>query len=201
MNRRDRRGPPSPVTVANEQVSILAACQLIGMDLPDHLAYGRNPKIYCPFGELYHVDSGAEAAMRIYVESNHLWCFAGCGYFSPVSLVARAFDLPHRVAADELLERAGIRPPTPDEVWRSAVGHHEPPDRDLLAEALKTFCRRQDPGWDDTQFHPGVAPVLSRCLALLDHVDSDEAAAQWLSGCKEAMSRTLAVRRTMDTPS
>lgn len=157
------------------------------MDLPEGFANGRNMKVFCPFGDLYHSDGGVEAAMRIYPDSNSLYCFAGCGGFGPVSLVAHAWDLTRRAAARELLERTGITGPSRASVWaqRELV---DPPDRVLLAEALKTFCRRRVVAWSTTQFDPVVAARLSACLALLDHVATDEDAGRWLEVCKAAMA-------------
>ncbi len=175
--------------MANEQVSIVDACRLIGMDVPDGVMHGRNMKLHCPFGEVFHSDGGVEAAMRIYPESNHLYCFAGCGYHTPVTLVAQAFDLTRRDAARELLERAGLREPTREEIWTAVATHHDPPDTAYLAQALKTYCRRTVPDWERRQYEPDVSRRLSACLALLDHVDTDEAALRWLTGCKAIMGR------------
>ncbi len=188
-SRRDRA--PSPVTVANENVSITMVCRLVGMDIPEDLAYGRNVKVWCPFGDVYHTDGGDEAAMRIYVESNSVYCFAGCGYFTPVSLAAHAWDLTRRAAARELLDRAGIVTAAPASVWQAALPHDEPVDHTLLAEALKTFCRRTVPGWERRQFEPEPAALLTRCLSLLDQVVTDEDARHWLSGCKRAVAARL----------
>jgi hypothetical protein len=191
---------PSEIRLADEKVPILAACQLIGMNLPDDIAYGRAVKVHCPFGELFHNDGGTEAAMRIYADSNHVYCFAGCGFFGPVGLVSHAFDITRRAAARELLARAGIRMPTPREVWDAATTHVEPPDTALLAEALKTFCRRTAPAWESDQYRPDVAERLTRCLGLLDHVVTPQAADQWLTACKTIMARVLAGQVTEPTP-
>lgn len=169
-------------------------CRLLGMDLPGDLSFGRNLKVWCPFGDVYHTDSGDEAAMRVYVESNSVYCFAGCGFFTPVSMLAHAWDITRRTAARELLERAGITPTVPSDVWDRPLDGHDPPDRNLLAEALKTFCRRTVPGWAQRQFDPDTATVLTRCLALLERVSTDEDAHRWLTGCKQAMRATAAGR-------
>lgn len=183
--KRPRR--PSLIVFADEQVPIESACRLVGMDLPEDLAYGRNMKMFCPFGDLYHSDGGLEAAMRVYVESNHVFCFAGCGLFGPVALVAHAWDMTRLAAARELLERTGVAGPSRASVW-ARTQLPDPPDRALLAEALKTFCRRRVPGWATAQFDPAVAERFSACLALLDHVHTDEDAGRWLEACKAAMA-------------
>lgn len=181
----------SPVGLANEQVSIVKACQLVGMDLPDDIAYGRSIKVHCPFGDIYHADQGHEAALRIYVESNSAFCFAGCGHFTPVWLCAQAWDIDTTTAALDLLERAGIRPVSLADQWAQATEDTVLPDTTLLNEALKTFCRRLTPAWDDLQFEPGIAASLTRCLDLLDLVRTDADTQQWLQGCKQVMHAVL----------
>ncbi len=184
---------PSPVTVANERVSISYACALIGLDLPGEV-YGRSVKLRCPFAELYHSDGGAEASFRVYPESNHAYCFTCATAYSPVWLVAQAWGLTARAAAVELLERAGIKPVHLADAWAHAAQRATAPDAALLAEALKTYCARVHPGWADAQFDPAVAGTLSACLALLDRVGDDVQAQQWLTGCKQAMAAALGVR-------
>ncbi len=175
-----------------EQIGILAACSLIGMDIPPGAAEGRAVKVHCPFGEIHHADGGIEPAMRIYVESCHVHCFAGCGSFRPIALVSHAFDVTRRTALRELMDRSGYETPSSRyrNVWTEVVTHVEP-DRSRLAEALKTYCRRIDPNWPHRQFERSIAAKLSRCLSLLDLVGSEQAAQQWLDGCKQAMSQTL----------
>lgn len=182
---------PSVVAVANETVPITTACRLIGMSVPDDIGYGRAMKLRCPFGEIWHSDQGAEASMRVYVDSNSLYCFSRCGYFSPVSLVAAAWDLTLRAAAVELLEHIGHKPVSLAEAWAQANRRDDTPDHTLLSEALKTYCRRVAPTWDDDQFHPHIAATLTRCLALLDRVTTAEDAHTWLAGCKQAMTRAF----------
>lgn len=181
----------SPVALANEQVSIFTACRLVGLDLPEDAGYGRPIKIHCPFGDLSHIDGGVEAAFRVYPESNSAFCFAGCGYFTPVWLVAHAWDLDTTTAAQDLLERAGIRPPTLAAAWAQASTADVVPDPALLREALTTFCRRVRPDFDELQFTPAVASWLTRCLVLLDRVATNADAQTWLTGCKQAMNAVL----------
>jgi hypothetical protein len=181
----------SAIAVANERVSIITACRLVGMDVPEDLQQGRSGKVRCPFGHLYHSDHGVEPAMRLYPESNSAWCFSCSTYYTPVTLVARAFDQRYETAAAQLLQHIGYKPVTLAQAWAQVVERPNPPQRRLLAEALKTYCRRVDPRWEHTQFHPGQAAALDRCLALLDHVETDEHAAQWLDGCKAVMRRCL----------
>lgn len=190
MNRTRRR---SVVAQANEAVSITDVCRAVGMELPEDV-FVRGRKLHCPFEAVYHRDLGLEPALRIYPDTNHAYCFACAATFTPVWLAAQVWGIPARAAARELLERCGIRPPSPDQVWAAAVGTADPPDTTLLSEALRTFCARTSPGWADQQFDPVVAAVLSRCLALLDRVRTDADAVTWLSGCKNVMSRVLTDR-------
>lgn len=183
--------PRSVIALANEQVSIIYACQLIGMELPDDVGMRRSLKVTCPFGEIYHRDGGAEASFRIYPDSNSAYCFSCAVAYTPVRLVVAAWDGTPESVAVELLERAGLRPLSGAAAWTSAARYVPAPDATLLAEALKIFCARIDPHWHRRQFDPPVAAVLSRCLALLDWVDTPAAAGQWLAGCKQVMTRTL----------
>lgn len=182
---------PNPVALADEQVPIATACRLIGMHVPESVDMGRPVKVHCPFGEVYHRDHGAETAFRIYADSNHAWCFSCGQHYGPTKLVALAWGISRRQAAAELLERAGIKPATLADLW-AEVAHHEPvPDTTMLAEALKTYCRRIDPGWEFHQFEPDVAAALSACLGLLDHVRSQADAALWLDQTKRVMQSRL----------
>jgi hypothetical protein len=179
----------SVVDEANETVLITTACRAVGMDIPEDLS--QRHKIHCPFGAIYHSDQGLEPTMRIYLDSNAAHCFSRCGRFTPVNLAAMAWGIPRRVAARELLERAGRRSLSLTEAFAQAAQADVEPDRTLLGEALKTFCARVHAGWDDAQFDPGVAPWLTKCLALLDLVRTPDEAAYWLDGCKKVMQRAL----------
>jgi hypothetical protein len=177
------------VTVANEKVSIVTVCQMLGMAVPDDIAH--SGKVHCPFGELYHSDAGVDPAMRLYLESNHAYCFNCAAYFSPVQLAAKALDCDRRTAAIRLLDRIGYKPLDLATAWRDAVQHVPEPDKTMLADALKTYCARIDPHWSSRQFDPWVAHRLTRCLSLLDLVRSDDDVTLWLMGCKEVMRRML----------
>jgi hypothetical protein len=188
-----RRRTRSEIGVANEKVSIVLACNLIGMDIPEDVGSRRSVKVHCPFGEIYHVDQGYEAAFRIYPDSNSAFCFAGCGYFTPVSLCAHAWGTPSATVAVELLERVGVKPVSLADAWAQVASHEPAPDAVLLAQALKTFCRRTCLNWEQIQFEPAVAATLTRCLALLDLVGTEADAGTWLAACKRVMS--IAVNR------
>lgn len=179
------------VTVANEQVSIVTVCQMLGVDLPDDVGEGRSRKVPCPFGEMYHSDFGASPAMRIYPDTNSAYCFSCAVYYTPVSLAARAMDTNATTAATRLLDRIGYTPMDMAAIWQSARDYAPAPDKALLADALKTYCRRICPDWAKRQFEPGLSATLTRCLAILDLVRSDEEVSQWLTGCKAVMHRAI----------
>ncbi len=181
----------SVITVANEQVSIVSVCQMFGLDLPDDIGTARSRKVACPFGELYHSDHGVSPAMRIYPDTNSAFCFSCSTYYTPVSLAAQAMGCTRTTAATRLLDRVGYRPLDLATAWRQARDYSPEPDRALLADSLKTYCRRICPDWAHRQFDPQIAATLTRCLSLIDLVKTAEDAALWLRKCKFAMSQAL----------
>lgn len=178
------------VDIANEHVSIVTVCHMLGMDLPDGDFLSRR-KVHCPFGALYHSDGGIEATMRIYPDGNYAFCFNCSQSHTPVALVARALDLDWRTAAVRLLDRVGYRPMDAVAAFEQARNYRPALNRALLAESLKTYCRRTCPSWTRRQFERSVAATLDRCLTLLDLVHTPDDVTLWLSRCKEAMSRVL----------
>ncbi len=181
----------STVAVANEQVSIVTVLQMLGIELPDDIGSGRSRKLHCPFGDVYHSDQGASAAMRVYPETNSAYCFSCSAYFTPVSLAAKAMGCSMPQAAEQLLDRVGHRPLDLAGQWAQAKEYEPDPDKALLADALKTYCRRKHPGWEMQQFDGSVAAVLTRCLGILDLVKTANDATTWLDVCKRAMDRAL----------
>lgn len=179
------------VAVANEQVSIVTVCQMLGVDLPDDVGLGRSRKVQCPFGDVYHSDGGISPAMRIYPETNSAYCFSCSYYFTPVALAAKAMGVDAATAAGRLLDRIGFRPLDLAATWKNVSQYEPAPDKALLADALKTYCRRIDPQWSQRQFEPAVARGLTRCLSLLDLVVSADDVTLWLCRCKEVMRRIL----------
>ncbi len=185
---------PTAIAVANQQVPIAFACRLVGAAVDVDDVYGKSVKIHCPFGDVHHSDGGAEKAMRIYPDTNSAYCFAGCGHFTPVRLVSHAWDRPQAEVAVDLLDQLGHRPLSLAEQFAGHETWNPPPDAGQLAEALKTFCRRIDPSWEDRQFEPLVAARLTQCLRLLDRVATDDDAQRWLAGVKQVMSQLLDAR-------
>lgn len=170
------------VALANARVPILVVCRRLGLDVPE-IAAG-SVKVYCPFGELYHADGGREAAFRIYPQTNSAFCFAGCGYFSVVGLVAQVRGTELDSAAEELLDDFGI-PRT--RAWDDVVAVREPEiSHAQLAEAFKTFCHREVPDFARRQF-TDLAAVVGRCLDLLTLVGDSETAYTWLQSSKRVI--------------
>lgn len=176
------------VDLANEQVSIVTVCRLLGVPLTGDEV---RRKVPCPFGQVYHSDGGLSPTMRINVEANTARCFNCEQTFTPVRLYAHALDLSFRVAAARLLDHAGYRPADPAAVWQRTQRFRPAVDKALLADALKTYCRRVCPDWPDRQFDPQVAATLTRCLAILDLVLTAQDVTQWLGACKAVMNTVL----------
>jgi hypothetical protein len=185
-NVRDR----SVVAVANEMVNITVVCHEIGVAIPE-IAEGKSAKVHCPFGAVYHSDHGMETAFRVYPSTNSAFCFAGCGYFSPVYLYAQAFDITTMESATRLLDLIGYKPLSLVDAWAKVSAPPERIDQSSLAEALKVYCSRIDPLWEERQFDPGIARALTRCLELVPRVRTSEEARTWLETTKQVMHRTL----------
>lgn len=178
------------IRLANQRVPITTVCTMIGMDVPPIARM----KVHCPFEHLYHSDGGIDAAFQIYEDGdskNSAWCWACGRYFSPVLLFAQAQDLSEPVAAQVLLDRTGYVPPTLESLLQAAERAAVPVDTAYLARALKTYCSRICDDWEDRQLDPEVADRLSRCLALLTRVRSDDDAERWLDATKRAMADEL----------
>lgn len=180
----------SVVSLANEHVSILLVCELIGMSVPSEVV-GNSYKVYCPFGTWYHSDQGASKSFRIYPDSNTANCFAACGYFTPVWLAASARGHRPVETAVWLLDQIGYKPASQAQLWAD-VQHVEPePSISALSVALRTYCERIDPGWGFHQYEPPTSHTFDRCLRLLDFVKSEDDAEEWLAAGKDVMRRIL----------
>lgn len=175
------------VSLANERVGIGYVCGLVGVEVPES-SPGRSVKVRCPFG-FTHRDHGLEAAFRVYFETNTAFCFAGCGFFTPVWLAATAWDrLPSEVARD-LLEGIGYGGLDPDSRWEAAQsGPVVGVDRAALVEALQGWAGRTIPDWERRQFGD-LAPALQAGLGLVGRVEDEDGAWLWLDGVKKYLVR------------
>ena len=179
------------IDLANEKLNIAQVCRWIGSWAPDEME-GRSRKIRCPLGEDWHTDGGHEKSMRIYPDSNSVYCYAGCGKMGPVALYARYHELSSDIAASQLLDRIGYRPPSPAERWRRASQKPEEINRHDLGLTLRTYCERISQGlWKKVQFEDEVAEKLDKCLSLLDFVVSTEQAHTWLNATKAVMAKVI----------
>lgn len=174
------------IAVADEKVPITTVLNLLGIEVAD-----TRRKFCCPFGGIYHSDGGIAAAMRVYPDTNSCFCFSCSAYYTPVMLAARALEMPRQAVAVHLLDRIGYKGLDLAAIWRECSEYEPKPDTAMLAEALKTYCRRVAPRWSTQQFEPAVSRLLMRCFGLLDLVATSEDANLWLARCKEAMSSVL----------
>lgn len=180
---------PSAVELANARMTIIQACAEVGVDVPDFST--GSIKTYCPFGQVFHSDGGWSKAFRVYPASNSAHCFAGCGFFTPVKLIARANNWSDAEAAQVILEKTNYVPPDYASQWEALTQSGEAIDLDGLGEALKVACARMDPSWEERQFDQQVSVTLSRCLDLLPKVKTSTAAQEWLGVSKQVMQRVL----------
>jgi hypothetical protein len=159
--------------------------------VPSSILNGGNKKIHCPFG-FYHSDGGHSKAMRVYLESNRVYCFSCSKQYSPVSLMSATLDCPWNTAAIQLLEDFGYKPKTIKERWAEATAILDTElDTLALAEALKMYCSTLISDWPMRQLDSDVAELLNKCLELLPSVKTDEDAAKWLNTTKVVMRRKL----------
>lgn len=189
----DSRPSTALVGRVNEAVEFAAVCRLVGMTVPDMASIsGRSVKVHCPFGHM-HKDRGASASFRVYADTNSGWCFAGCGYFSPVSLAATAWDVSWEDAAERLREKFDVSV-LEAVTWEQASVPREEPviDRAALAVALSEHCYRSFPGrWESMQFQAPVSGMYSRCLETLEKVETRDQAWRWLDATKQVMENAM----------
>ena len=174
----------SRVETANRIIPFARAAQWAGLWTRDD-ARERGSKVSCPFC----YDGGTrDPAFRIYPD--HGFCFAGCGPFSVVRLLAQSWELTPEEAAWKALEKHGWKPPTLENRWADAIREPEP-DRGYLAQALVLYCEGIEPAWAARQYEKPVADLLSQCLGLLPQVSTGPECELWLGTCKKIMFRCL----------
>lgn len=181
--------PDERIHEANSRMTMAAALQEAGADAYD----GFTGKIFCPFGGIFHADGGREKAMRNY--GDHAYCFAGCGAFTPVSLLALSKDISREDAAEFILERTGFVEPTWQARLQAVSDYHESIDLDVMADVLREECRRLAPDWEKRQYDPTVSAIFTRCLALLSAVRTSADARTWKTGVVKVMTTVLRSER------
>ncbi len=179
------------IDLANEKMTIGAACRFIGMEMGDFDI--SSVKTYCPFGELMHDDGGRSKAFRVYPATNSAYCFACVKAYRPVSLIAADRDVPEPIAADIILEEVGFIAPDFISQWDALTVTKPAADTDSMANALKIACARMVPNWEERQFDDDVAPTLRACVAAAAKVTNEDEARDWLDITKVVMSRVLGV--------
>lgn len=175
----------TPERLADDIVSMSRVLRLIGMEEVEYASSGA--KVMCPFASVYHPDG--QKSFRVY-DDKSAYCYACGERFTPVSMYARARGMGSLEAAEDLLEVVGYVAPTAESRFEAAL-KEEDIDRDSLAEALKTHCARNYPGWEIDQFDDDVAAMLRKCLTLLPNVRSQEEVRMWMTAAKTAMNRVL----------
>lgn len=176
----------SDIALANRSVTMSFVCKQIGMSDVDYASSGA--KVDCPFAFLYHPDG--QKSFRIYEDAT-AYCYACGEKFSPVQLYARVNDLSLDDASDRLLELAGYKPPTAEERFEKATSTATVIDQNALMSALKTYCARNFPDWEERQTDAAVASKFVQCVELLPYLRTPEDTRTWLGAAKTAMSRVL----------
>lgn len=176
------------ISIANSHMTITAACREAGVDIPDFGA--SSIKTYCPFGEVMHNDGGTSKAFRVYPDTNTAYCFAGCGRYTPVTLLAASKDISPEEAAEMILERVGYVQPSYEDRWKALMGSVGV-DREGLAEALRVACSAMTPKWELAQFEDRVADTFRKCADILPRIHDEDAARTWLTKSKQVMFHVL----------
>lgn len=186
MRSRDPQASRSAnvIQLANTHVSFSAAARWCGLEFYEVRENGT--KTHCPFEEFAHPDGGLEPAFRVYPD--HGYCFACSKRFTAVSLWAEVHGLLEQDAAVQLLERSEYRPASYAHLWARAAKPPEP-DRQALAEALKTWVGHAIPDWETRQYEPGLSSCLGKALGLLPLVTTEQECSQWLAAGKKALAR------------
>lgn len=140
---------------------------------------------------MWHSDQNATRAFVVYQDSNSAFCYACATYFSPVYLVAKAWDRSLYHTAIELLDRVGYKPVSMAQAWANATTKEVVVDVTNLGLALRVYCSGVVPNWDSVQFDPEIASTLDKCLALLVRVHTEDEATQWLHTTKQVMKSAL----------
>lgn len=180
------------IVIANREITIIEVLTSLGIHVQVAGLSGASRKIHCPFGELYHSDSGLEKTMRVFQKTNTAYCFRCNQSYDPVSLASAVWDTSRQAAALRLLEDSDFKPKTLEERWRDAVSSPTiEVDKLSLADALKVYCSGVSADWNTRQLDDSVGFKLNACLELLAAVKTNEDAVKWLEVCKQVMLNTL----------
>lgn len=181
----------SPVDIVNEQVSIIPILLQMGIDVPDSSS-GSSWKTNCPFEEFYHIDGGRAKSLRVYFGTNSAYCFAGCGYFTPVTLYSMKTGLTKSEAALMLMQMHSLSFPSFEDELQSLTVSAPKVSKAYLRESLQIFCQSEvGDDWKHIEFNEPIIAGLDNCLRLLDKVDDEETAKLWLLKSKQYMYALL----------
>lgn len=181
----------STIELANEHVGITSVLERMGISTPE-TSSGVSWKSHCPFESYYHIDGGRAKSLRVYFDSNTAFCFAGCGYLTPVKLFSLKTGLAQLDAAEILLSQNGYELPSFEDELEGLLKIKPGVSKAALREALQTFCARlAGDSWRSVQFDDYVLVGLSNCLTILDKIDDELKARNWLELSKKYMSEIL----------
>lgn len=176
------------IRVANEKISIYSVCTLVGVDM--YQGYGSNSKLYCPFGNMYHIDGGNTRAFRVYFDTNSAYCFACSQYFNSVDLFAQYNDMSREQSAEVLLDMAGWKEPTYEEKWEK-INEKEAFNTASVIEALNIYCGGIRDDWNFAQLQEPYSSAYLKCLNVTERIDTLEKAQKWLEVSKNLMRKVL----------
>lgn len=180
------------IRLANEEVSIYTVLSKIGVEYQGY--YGTTSKLYCPFGYITHIDGGQSKAMRVYPDTNSLFCFACNEHYTPVKLFAAYTDLDWESAAEVLLTDSGWVPETYEEKWDKLIEETKfNPEETQIA--LDNACRRIDPLWNVHATFDPYKSAYQRCLQGLTQVVDIATSIKWLEESKEIMYEVINANR------
>lgn len=173
----------SIIEEANNKVSIIDACALLGLEVSSVPDGRSSVKYNCPFGDVFHSDGGIEKSFRIYPDDNTAHCFAEKITFRPVDLAAQKWDVSTYEAARRLLANSGGTP----KQWGDLIKPRAVDiDKNSLRKALELYARRIAP---EIEQNPQAVNILTKLYGLLPKVKSAEDAEVWLTTGKEAVRR------------
>lgn len=178
----------SVVDIANEEVDIYKVLQMVGVDA--YGLYGNNSKIYCPFGPITHMDGGQTRAMRVYLDTGSLYCFACQKYFNPVILWSEYSGLSYEESAEFLLESQGWKPETYESRWDKLTKKRKF-DTSELQNALDLYCLSIHPKWKTIQVNSPYIDVFSKLMTVADNVTNVAQAEKWMEVAKQKMREVL----------
>ena len=180
----------SLIETANEYVSISVVFNWLKIDVPESQS-GTTFKVHCPFEEFYHIDQGRQKSLRVYYSTNSAFCFAGCGYMTPVSLFSQKTGLTNVESASFLLSKQGYDLPSLEQDMIILANQPTTINYSSLRQALQFYCSRIFVGWNTLQFEDFVLDAMSHCLELLDKVETETDANEWLNQSKTYLKEVV----------